>query len=239
MPSIGGPGGPGNIKRMEPKAPHHARENPVNTLESDPVNGSRIDLKATYTSLEVEWTGGSAFKDGDKAGGGYEVFFDGKPVDLGEAHVTDWGDRQSAPSASKWLEIPKGGGDASIEIKKDGETVAQLAIDKQGVMKRVALGIADFRDEANIFAGMDDGFLGAMYSEDAGGLAKRAGVHLIKGLTPDLMIQGFADGIGIEKSVPKALGFAARGLVGDVVEASFQGIAALTNGVGAAWKAIT
>jgi hypothetical protein len=232
MPTIGGPK---NVTHMEPKAPNYAHAEGIDTLKDDPVNGHRISFRADYRSIEVDWHAGSGYPKDGPAGGPYSVFVDGEKVDLGKA------DSYSHTNAfkEKWVSIPKGSGEAEIEIRKDDEVVAKVTVDRQGLMKRAALGVAEFRDQANIFAGMDDGFLGAMYTEDAGGLAKRAGVHLVKGLTPDMMVGNFLHGLGIEKSVPKALGGAAVGLVGDVVEASFQGIAALTNGVGAVWKAIT
>jgi hypothetical protein len=236
MPTIGGPK---NVTHMEPKAPNYAHAKGINTLESDPKNGHSISFRADYQSLEINWRGGTNVPTDSPAGGPYGVFVDGEKVDLGKAQRYNSDGDDSQAFAEKWISIPKGRGEASIEIREGDEVVAKVTVDRQGMMKQVALGIADFRDQANIFAGMDDGFLGAMQTEDAGGLAKRAGVHLIKGLTPDMMIQGFAGGLGIEKSIPKALGGAAMGLGADVVEAAFQGIAALTNGVGAVWKAIT
>lgn len=232
MPHVGGPK---NVTHMEPKAPNYAHATGVDTLKDDPVNGHRISFRADHQNLEVNWDAGSGYPKDAPAGGPYSVFVDGKQVDLGDSRSYS----HTNAFTEQWVAIPKGRGDAQIEVRQGDDVVGRVTVDRQGLMKQVALGIADFRDQANIFAGMDDGFLGAMYTEDAGGLAKRAGVHAIKGLTPDLMIQGFAGGLGIEHSIPRALGGAAMGLGADVVEAAFQGIAALTNGVGAVWKAIT
>ncbi len=231
-------GGPNTVTHMEPKAPNYASAKGINTLEQDPKNGHRISFRADYQSIEVSWTGGTAVPTDGPAGGPYGVYVDGKKVDLGEPRR--YGSDADGPSnvhADTWVSIPGGSGEANIEVREGDKVLAKVTVDRQGVMKRVALGIAEFRDQANIFAGMDDGFLGAMVTEDSMGLAKRAGIHLIKGLTPDMMIQNFAGGLGVDRSVPRAIGGAVVGLAGDVIEAAFQGIAALTNGIGAVYKA--
>ena len=126
-----------------------------------------------------------------------------------------------------------------IAIKADYQTPE---FDGQEIMPWIALSIASFRNKANIFAGMDDGFLGAMtreYGETHLDAAKRLGkrtlVHLGKGAMPDIAVMNLAGGLGIDRSVGKAVGGAVGGLVADAIEATFQGVAALTNGVGALW----
>lgn len=231
--------GPKPATHMEPVAPNYANADGVDTLKQDPVNGHRIDFRADYRSIEVSWTGGTGYPTDAPAGGPFGVYLDGKKVDLEQGHRYGERDGEATQVSSEtWVSIPKGSGEAKIEVRQGDEVLSRVTVDRQGLMKRTALGIADFRDQANIIAGMDDGFLGAMSNEDAAGLAKRAGVHLVKALTPDLMIRNFAGGLGIDKSLSLAIGQGVIGLGGDILEAGFQGIAALTNGIGAVYKGL-
>jgi hypothetical protein len=207
----------------------------IDTHTDDPVNGVRIAFEADLHHVSVHWRAGSAASDEGELRVPYELYIDGREVDPGKAHRID----ENTVRSYRRLDIPRGHGDALIEIRRDGKVIKKLALDKIGLMQRVALGIEDFRNQANIFAGLEDGFLGALEHENAAGLYRRAGVHLVKGLTPDAMLMGFAGGVGIDTSVSKAIKLAAIGLGVDAVEVAAQGVAALTNGVGALWKTVT
>lgn len=103
-------------------------------------------------------------------------------------------------------------------------------------------GVAEFREQANIFAGWEDGFLGAMYRESgetrleaAARLAGRSGVHLVKGATPDLSIINLTGSVVQKEGLAKGAYYTGAGIVIDALEAIPQGAVALTQALAAAW----
>lgn len=205
-------------------------ENLVDRLGPERLSGERLDLATSRHGVTVHWSGGRdrAIEPGD----GLEVTLDGKPVSFGDVRA------DGPPIAHVKLPWPTGDSDALLVVKDGDEVLTQVALGRQGTLRRLANDIEDVRGKAPLLEGGFFGNVDGVDKKTAGGAAKRAAIHLAVALAPDATVRNIAEGLSSGDEVSEIAKDGLRGVATDALDVVAHGISALTHGASAVRQAV-